>query len=98
MKNQCTTFSSPPSPRRPRSRAKLDLVDKYGGSALNYACIFKRATTALLLVEAGAALNLVDKIGLSALDIADEQGLAAVSAAIRARGGLTGAELAAARP
>ena len=98
MKNQCTTLSSPPSPRRPRSRAKLDLVDKYGGSALNYACIFKRATTALQLVEVGAALNLVDSHGLSALDYADIKGLAAAAAAIRARGGLTGAELAAARP
>ena len=78
--------------------AKLDLVDKYGGSALMCACASKRASTALLLVEAGAALNQVSNNGRSALDIANEKGLAAVSVAIRTRGGRTGAELASARP
>ncbi len=73
--------------------AKLDLVNGIGRSALIYACFFRRAATALLLVEAGAALNKVDSNGKSALDWAEERGLAAVSAAIRARGGRTGAEL-----
>jgi ankyrin repeat protein len=76
--------------------AKLDLFDKGGHSALINACVCKRSATALLLVEAGAALNLVNVDGKSALDWADERGLAGVSSAIRARGGRTAAELAAA--
>ena len=59
-----------------------------------YACFRGRAATALLLVEAGAALDFVGTNGLSALDFADDAGIAAVSSAIRARGGHTGAELA----
>jgi ankyrin repeat protein len=73
--------------------AKLDLVDDVGNSALIHACNLKRAAAALLLVEAGAALNLVNSDGKSALDFADENGLEAVSAAIRARGGLAGDEI-----
>ena len=73
--------------------AKLDPVDPTEStSALTYACATKRAATALLLVEAGAAINQVSNDGRSALDRANEKGLAAVSAAIRARGGRTGAE------
>jgi ankyrin repeat protein len=78
--------------------AKLDLVDKYSNSALIIACLYKCAAAALLLVEAGAALDQVGIAGKSALDVADEQGLTALSAAVRARGGRTGAELASARP
>jgi ankyrin repeat protein len=74
--------------------AKLDLVTKRGNSALIIACNEKRAATALLLLEAGAALNQVAINGKSALDYSDERNLATVSAAIRARGGLTGAEVA----
>jgi ankyrin repeat protein len=48
----------------------------------------------MLLIEAGATLNLT-RNGVTALDIADEQGLESVAAAMRARGGLAGAELAA---
>ena len=73
--------------------AKLDLVDKSGESALIIACIYERAATALLLVEASAALNQVAINGKSALNYADREGLAAVSAVIRARGGRTGAEI-----
>ena len=73
--------------------AKLDLGNRSRDSALILACYHERAATALLLVEAGAALNQVDSEGKSALDYADEKGLAAVVAAIRARGGRTGAEL-----
>jgi hypothetical protein len=73
--------------------ANLDLVNKTGDSALIWACYYKRVTTALLLVEAGAALNHVDGSCKSALDWARENGLATVAAAIRARGGRTGAEL-----
>ena len=72
--------------------AKLDLVDKNGFSALMFACINKRAATAMLLVEAGTALNLATPCdGLAALDWADISGLASVAAAIRARGGVTSA-------
>jgi ankyrin repeat protein len=81
--------------------AKLDLVSKRGDSALIRACIMKRVATALLLVEAGAALNLVGKArwfvwfrrDKSALDRARERDLAVVAATIRARGGRTAAEL-----
>ena len=52
-----------------------------------------RSATALLLVEAGAKLNRIDEDGKSALDHADENGLAAVSTAIRARGGRPAAEI-----
>jgi ankyrin repeat protein len=76
--------------------AKLDRVDTFGNSALILACGDKRAATALLLIEAGAALNPVNRDGKSVLDYTDQDGLEAVAAAIRARGGLTGAELAAA--
>ena len=74
--------------------AKLDFVDISGYSALTYASSWSRASTALLLVEAGAALNfLTTGNGITALNFADKEGLAAVSIAIRARGGRTGAEL-----
>ena len=53
------------------------------------------AATALLLVRAGAALDLVGNHGKTALDEASDKGLADVADAIRARGGLTAAELAA---
>jgi hypothetical protein len=43
--------------------AKLDHVNKDGDSALILACFNKRAATALLLVEAGAALNQDDTYG-----------------------------------
>jgi ankyrin repeat protein len=76
---------------------KLDLVDSWGYSALIHACYYKRAATALLLVEAGAAPHQVNNDGKSALDYAGESGLEAVAAAIRARGGRTGAELKALR-
>jgi ankyrin repeat protein len=72
--------------------AKLDLVDKGGNSALVWACCNKHAAAALLIVEAGASLNQVDRGGKSALDWASEEGLAAVAAAIRARGGRTAVE------
>ena len=73
--------------------ARLDLVSKDGWSALYFACSFKRAAMAMLLLEAGAAVNLVTLGGNTALDIADVKGLAAVAEALRARGGLTAAEL-----
>jgi thiosulfate/3-mercaptopyruvate sulfurtransferase len=76
--------------------ATLDVVDENGGSALMFACIHEHAASAMLLIEAGAALNLAPG-GVTVLDIADKHGLASVAAAIRARGGLTHAELAASR-
>jgi hypothetical protein len=77
--------------------AKLDRVNKTGGSALFFACNNKQPATGLLLIKAGAALNLVHSSGRTALDEASENGLASVAEAIRARGGLTGAELKLAR-
>jgi ankyrin repeat protein len=77
--------------------AKLDRVNKTGGSALFFACDNEQPATALLLVKAGAALNLVHSSGRTALDEASENGLASLAEAIRARGGLTGAELKLAR-
>ena len=77
--------------------ARLDLVDKDGDTALILACTDRRAATALLLVDAGAALDTADASGRRALDWADEKGLEAVSAAIRTRGGRTVAENKAAR-
>jgi ankyrin repeat protein len=73
--------------------AQLDVVDKGGCSALMQACAHKRATTALVLVDRGAALNFVDGDGKSALDWACEKCSGAVPAAIRARGGRTAAEI-----
>ena len=82
--------------RDARASAMLDVVDANGLSALMLACTTKCIAGAMLLIEAGAALNLACDGG-TALDFANEQGLASVSAAIRARGGLTCAELAASR-
>ena len=82
--------------------AKLDIVDKYGRSALMKACFWGHAATAQFLAECmdASALNLVDFAGRSALDYSNEGGyknkvaeLASAAAAIRMRGGLTGAEL-----
>ncbi len=79
--------------------AKLDLVNNDGDTALISACLFGRVALALLLVKAGAALDIVSgDDGHTALHWADKHGLTAVSAAIRARGGRTGAELAATTP
>ena len=85
--------------------ARLDLVDKLGRSALFAATNYGHHATAQLLVDRmdAAALNLVNAEGETALDHADWGGevgkftkeLAPVAAAIRARGGLTGSELAA---
>jgi ankyrin repeat protein len=74
--------------------AKLDLVDMNNFSALHCAFVPEPAVTAMMLIEAGAALNQVSSLGRTALDEADMRGLASVAAAIRARGGLTSAELA----
>ena len=72
--------------------ASLDLVDKDGWSALMNACINDCATIALLLIEAGAALDQISEThGTTALDNAFSE--PAVAAAIRARGGRKGAEL-----
>ena len=72
--------------------AALDLVNEDGRSPLLSACLHRRTVTARLLIEAGSPLNLTSE-GVSALDAADGAGLAYVAAAIRLRGGLTGAEL-----
>ena len=83
-------------------RAKLDLVDKDGSSALMWASFCGYAAIAQLLAARmdAAALNLIAKDGKTALDKASEGGwrkkvadLAPVAATIRARGGLSGAEL-----
>ena len=74
--------------------AKLDPVDKSGWPALTFACFRARAAAATLLVEAGSPLNHVGSDCRTALDLARLEGLASVAAAIRARGGLTGAEVA----
>jgi ankyrin repeat protein len=85
--------------------AKLDLVDEDGCSALIVACSGGHAAAAQLLAARmdAAALNLVDSTRKTALDHANEGGegkdkvaeLEPAAAAIRARGGLTGAEIAA---
>ena len=86
--------------------AKLDTVDKDGGrSALIWAILMSRVEIALLLAARmdAAALNRADNSGKTALDWADIGGdfsekveeFKPVAAAIRARGGLAGAELAA---
>jgi ankyrin repeat protein len=85
--------------------AKLDLVDEDGCSALIVACSGGHAAAAQLLAARldAAALNLVDSTGKTAFDHANEGGedkdkaaeLEPAAAAIRARGGLTGAEIAA---
>ena len=76
--------------------ANLDFVEKGGWSALMFACASSRAGTAMLLIEAGAQLNLASPLDLSALVVAVNSDLPSVAAAIRARGGRTGAELKAA--
>jgi len=50
--------------------AKLDQKDKYGDTALIYACATKNAASALLLVNAGADITIKAKDGQTALDIA----------------------------
>ena len=77
--------------------ARLDHTDGRGNSALSLACSFKCAATAMLLIESGASINIATHERRTALDCANEAGLASVAAAIRARGGLTGVELAASR-
>jgi WD40 repeat protein/serine/threonine protein kinase len=86
-------------------KAKLDLVNNDGESALIMSCFRAYAEIAQLLAARmdTAALNILDKYGKTALDYAIESGrrkdkvaeLAPAAAAIRARGGLTAAELAA---
>ena len=85
--------------------AQVDIVDKSGGTALTYACFYGQPDAAQLLAARmdAAALNLVDSTRKTALDHANEGGegkdkvaeLEPAAAAIRARGGLTGAEIAA---
>ena len=87
--------------------ARLDLVSKNGYSALMCASYKGHAAIAqLLATRMGAvALNLVDNDGMTALSWAEQGGdnrdkaaeLAPAAAAIRARGGLTGAALKARR-
>jgi ankyrin repeat protein len=59
--------------------AQLDLIDDDGDSALVSACVSGRGSTALLLVEAGAAVS------EAAIDFAEGAGLAEAAAAMRAR-------------
>ena len=77
--------------------AKLDIVDSGGNSALILASYYGHVAIARLLVARMdvAALNLVDGGGKTALDWAEQGSYASAAAAIRARGGLKGAELAA---
>ena len=70
--------------------ARLDLVDKLVDLSLFWPIQPHRYA----LIEAGAALNQFSSVGRSALDEADKRGLASAAGAIRARGGLTRAELA----
>jgi len=76
--------------------ARLDATNQRGLSALHLACHKQRAPAALLLVESGAALDLLDVRSKTALDYCDAGGeaMAGVSAAIRAAGGRLGEELA----
>ncbi len=88
--------------------AKLDLVGVEGASALIRASSNGHAAIAQLLASRvdAVALNHIDSDGKTALDRADEGGLrkekvaelAPVAVAIRARGGLTGAEAKALQP
>jgi ankyrin repeat protein len=50
--------------------ADLDQKDKYGDTALTYACETKNAAAALLLVNAGANITIKSSDGQTALDIA----------------------------
>lgn len=64
--------------------AKLDAVEeKYGVSALMLACGAKRAATAMLLIEAGATINLEKSAGSTiALDRASARGFASLMTAL----------------
>jgi len=80
-----------------KARADVNAAAKNGATALVTACVYSRAETAMLLLDAGAAPDRGAMNGRTALDYAAErQGLAVVAAEIRARGGHTAAELAAA--
>ena len=81
--------------------AALDRQDPEGRSALTWACDLGPAALAQMLAARvdAAALNGVDGLGKTALDYASEAKateFAPVAATIRARGGLTDAELRAA--
>ena len=85
--------------------ANLDLVDKYTMTALIWASCNGHAAVAQLLAERmdATAINHFNRGGKTALDYAEQGGedkdkvaeLAPAATAMRARGGLTGAELAA---
>ena len=62
--------------------ANLDLIDKKGSSALMTACIFKRAATAMLLINAGADVKLKDNGNNTALEYAKISNLNDVKEAI----------------
>ena len=65
--------------------------DHVGRTALMNACMHNKHEIALMLIEAGARMDLVCINQKSALDYATDRGLAEVVAALRARGAPTGA-------
>ena len=77
--------------------ARLDIADIGGQTVLMYVCERGFASLAARMAARmdAAALNVISKLGMTALDFALERGerLAAAAAAIRAQGGCTAAEL-----
>jgi hypothetical protein len=73
--------------------AAINLETKNRETALIWACYHGKGAAAQVLVDNGAALDVIDNGGNLACDYAERHGLAAVVAAIRARGGHTSAEL-----
>ena len=52
----------------------VNLVDKFGYTALMYACVNGYTEIAKWLLEVGANVNIVDKYGNTALKIAEQYG------------------------
>ena len=77
--------------------ARLDIADIGGQTVLMYVCERGFASLARRMAARmdAAAMNVIGKLGMTALDFALERGerLAAAAAAIRAQGGCTAAEL-----
>lgn len=64
--------------------AKIDAVDHHGRTALMHAAFDGEEDAALLLAEAGAALDLADGAGSTAADIAQAQGADSLASTLRA--------------
>ena len=78
------------------SKADVALADKYQKTALHYSARNGRTATTMLLLENGAAVNAKDKKNKTPLDYAIAKKRAKVIELLRAKGGKTAKELAAA--